>query len=34
MDGWGVLSGKRIARRENSIHHQGIYKGNDALISA
>lgn len=26
MGGWGVLSGIRRARRDNSIYHQGVYK--------
>jgi len=26
MGGWDVLSGIRRARRDNSIHHQGVYK--------
>lgn len=26
MGGWGLLRGIRRARRDDSIHHQGIYK--------
>lgn len=26
MGGWDVLSGMRRARRDNSIHHQGVQK--------